>query len=1143
MADQFTFDIPTFDFGAPAAPGGSTGAPAAPTDNTFSFDIPTFDATPAPAVPTFDFQINSDLSVPATTAPTIPSFSFDTPAAPASTIPTFEIPEIALPVEQKATAPITFEMPEILAPSTSEATNDWSVPFSIPEVAPTPAAAPVAAAPVFEIPTIPTPEVPKAVDMGIGGLPPLGGELPPLGGALPSLGGLPGLPPLGAQAGVGLPGLPPLGGATAGLPPLGNSIVAPLQGGNLSSLGSGSMGLPQLAPLGTPSLPKLAPKAAAPAKAAPPQESIFITDPSSFYLNKNWKVEGFPDPVKTALSYDLKGSGNKLSLTVILADGTSSPYEVSSDVTIQNLVLAIADKNKIWRHEVFSLLEGQFRWLNHSKTFADEGIRSGTTLAFRIKYWKNQYKLADNAVRHFMYLQTKEEIISGRWPCATPTAIRLAGHQLQVEIGNFSPAVHKPGFLRPKINQYLPPALLQKEDLDYVERRILYIYSRLLATTKDEMEDIYVSIAQGLQMYGATIFPAKKGDGNSFGVAEDGIFVPADANPKTFQFIQFPFLKAWKATDDGFQVEVGKPKEGTHKFTASKEVADAALHLLSAYFQLLEAIDKGNLPNIALPVKAHSIPSHTLFTPPRENLSRGTPVDLDAKITNRLIILRNAYRKVCEQAKVKPLEALIWQIDRALDEEVALDKIDLSFLGIGPQELGALAATLEAVFSYSPPPAQSAYFSENLAVSQFILNDNPIGLAGAIPLGRIIKVANFKEYYLKRIGLGEKGAQALKPYLEANSTLEKIDLEGNEIKNRGVSAVVKSLKSNTKTNCFIFTNNKCNEQVTLILSGLLTANNFIQELSINSNKIGDGGVGALLNGMERNSGLKNFDLGNTKFTSKTGVKLINWLESRSQMRSLVLSDNKLEDSTGKAIAKYLQSASGLMTLDISRTRIGAKSITEICQAIGGNKSLRNLFMNGNEFDKKGSGSIIVESLRSNDTLQKLGIGHCALGKNLIISLAGVIKASSKLKFLDLSGSPEFKDADVIRAWKDTLGAPSCILEEFICAESQLTVDGVKELSDALVNNKYLKKIDFSKNKLGKAGLLHVANALVANKNITEVTLKATDITPAIASEFVSALDGKNRTLKTVVVGENGKNTLPEWQALLHNANVHFQFQF
>jgi len=64
---------------------------------------------------------------------------------------------------------------------------------------------------------------------------------------------------------------------------------------------------------------------------------------------------------------------------------------------------------------------------------------------------------------------------------------------------------------------------------------------------------------------------------------------------------------------------------------------------------------------------------------------------------------------------------------------------------------------------------------------------------------------------------------------------------------------------------------------------------------------------------------------------------------------------------------------------------------------------------------------------------------------------------------------------VIKAWKDTLGSAGCILEEFVCANCQLTVDGVKELSEGLVTNKYLKKLDISRNKLGKPGLMHVSN--------------------------------------------------------------------
>jgi hypothetical protein len=72
---------------------------------------------------------------------------------------------------------------------------------------------------------------------------------------------------------------------------------------------------------------------------------------------------------------------------------------------------------------------------------------------------------------------------------------------------------------------------LQKEDLDYVERRILYVHSRISADTKEDAEDIYVSIAQGLQLYGTAIFPAKKGEGAYMGVAEDGVFIPAESNP------------------------------------------------------------------------------------------------------------------------------------------------------------------------------------------------------------------------------------------------------------------------------------------------------------------------------------------------------------------------------------------------------------------------------------------------------------------------------------------------------------------------------------------------------------------------------------------------------------------------------------
>eukprot|EP01102_Stenamoeba_stenopodia_P005451 TRINITY_DN160_c0_g1_i3.p1 TRINITY_DN160_c0_g1~~TRINITY_DN160_c0_g1_i3.p1 ORF type:complete len:1038 (-),score=290.46 TRINITY_DN160_c0_g1_i3:626-3739(-) len=1030
---EFNFDIPTFDFGVPAAAATTTATTTnTAADSTFTFDIPTFDLG-APAAATSNnnntfsnnaapsFEFNIDFGAPTNTATTPSStdasmtFDFALPTTittePAPT-PTFDIPEITIPtVQQQTAAPITFEMPDIFVANNKSTTEEWSVPisFSVPEAtSSTVPPSSSSAVPTFDfaVPTTPQPAVvsvpPPTFSTG-GSLP----GLPPLNSSLPPLGGLPGLPPLGGAQ-----------GSTSALPPITPlPAITPLQGG---AAGFGSTGLPTLVSLGSSAggiggvggLPKLAPKATPPtAKAAPKVivESVFLTEPSSFYIMKNWKTDSLPDPVKATPTYKTSGSGSKLSLSISLPDNASTSLSVTSDISVKDLLLAVADKNGIWRHEIFSLLSPPNKWLNHDKTLSEEGVKDGTKLLFKVKYWKNQYKLTDTAARHQIYHQVKEEIHSGRWPCNASTAIRLAAHQLYLEVGPFAPATHKPGFLKPKINQYLPQPLLQKEDLEYMERRIFSIHSKIAGETKEDVEELYVSIAQGLQTFGATIFSAKSGEGPSMGVAEDGILVPSDSNPKVYNFVLFPMIKGWKETADGFEIQVQRP-DATHKFTASKDITENVLHLLSVYHSLLLSIDKGLLPNLATPYqKPHSVPPYVLFTAPRDNLSRGSPVDLDAKITNRLLILRTAYIKSCAHFKVKQLDTVLWQIDRALDEEIALDKLDLSFLGIGPAEISALAATFEAVFSYTPPPAQAAYFSENMAINQFILNDNPITVAGALDLGRIIKVANFKEYHLKRIGLGTKGAEALIKSLSENSTLEKFDVEGNEIKDKGVSFIVKALKTNTKTNTFIFTNNKLSEQCTIILSGMLAANNFIQELCISNNKIGDGGVGALLNGMQRNTGLQRFDLAATKFTSKTATKLLAWVSERPQMRSLIMADNKLEESTGKAVAKFLSGSSGLTMLDISRTKIGAKAVTEICQALGANKSLRQFYLNGNEFDKKGSGAVIIESLKSNDTLQRLGLADCALGKTLLISLAGVLKASSKLRYIDLSGSPEFKE--------------------------------------------------------------------------------------------------------------------------------------
>jgi hypothetical protein len=75
-------------------------------------------------------------------------------------------------------------------------------------------------------------------------------------------------------------------------------------------------------------------------------------------------------------------------------------------------------------------------------------------------------------------------------------------------------------------------------------------------------------------------------------------------------------------------------------------VIENILQLISVYYQLLVAIDKGYLPKVVIPVQVHSIPPHESFSCPRDNISRNTAIDTEAKLTSRLAAFRIGYIKV-----------------------------------------------------------------------------------------------------------------------------------------------------------------------------------------------------------------------------------------------------------------------------------------------------------------------------------------------------------------------------------------------------------------------------------------------------------------------------------------------------------------
>jgi len=164
-----------------------------------------------------------------------------------------------------------------------------------------------------------------------------------------------------------------------------------------------------------------------------------------------------------------------------------------------------------------------------------------------------------------------------------------------------------------------------------------------------------------------------------------------------------------------------------------------------------------------------------------------------------------------------------------------------------------------------------------------------------------------------------------------------------------------------------------------------------------------------------------------------------------------------------------------------------------------------------------------------------------MGKESLIALADLVKESRTLKSIDLGETVEFKLPECITAWKNALLHDRCQLEEISFAQCALSVDGIKDIASIFSKNSTVKKLDLSRNKLGKPGLLSLVAPLQANTSLQTLSLRAVDISIPIFEEFLTGLDLKNITLKSIEINENGKAPISEWRALSLKANTHFQF--
>jgi hypothetical protein len=181
----------------------------------------------------------------------------------------------------------------------------------------------------------------------------------------------------------------------------------------------------------------------------------------------------------------------------------------------------------------------------------------------------NKEIMSDPEAINLIYIQATQDVVSERYPAKVDDITVLAALQLQATFGDFKKDIHFPGWLKPKLEQFMPRSLFCKNNkpnekmLKDWEQMILNKYAKVCGFTSLEAKLNYLDYVQEWTFYGSTFFLVEQWQFRDYpnplvlGINCEGVILMHPEKKSVLENYGFTDIVTWGHSDEKFIVVVG----------------------------------------------------------------------------------------------------------------------------------------------------------------------------------------------------------------------------------------------------------------------------------------------------------------------------------------------------------------------------------------------------------------------------------------------------------------------------------------------------------------------------------------------------------------------------------------------------------